>query len=225
MAYRMGMERALDPSDLGGSPLADEEIVRRVRDGEHELFEILMRRYNQRIYRTVRSVLRQDDEAEDVMQQAYLSAFSHLEQFHGTARFSTWLTRIALNEAFARIRRGRRFVESDAQEEVAPMENGPESRALKRELAGLLEAAVGALPDIYRTVFMLREIEELSTEETAESLDVTQEVVKVRLHRARALLRDELYARVGAGALEAFAFLRPRCDRVVAAVLSRVAQR
>jgi RNA polymerase sigma-70 factor (ECF subfamily) len=199
--------------------------VRRVRAGETELFEILMRRYNQRVYRVVRAVLHDELEAEDVMQQAYVSAFSHLDQFHGDARFSTWLTRIALNEAFARIRKSKRFVDIDATETTTMetvMQPGPEQQAHSKELGRLLEEAVAGLPDIYRSVFMLREVEELSTRETAECLDVSEEVIKVRLHRARVLLRDSLYARVGTTAPETFVFLRPRCDRVVAAVLSRI---
>jgi RNA polymerase sigma-70 factor (ECF subfamily) len=202
--------------------LTDDEVVERIRRGEPALFEILMRRYNQRVYRVIRAVLRNEVEVEDVMQQAYLSAFSHLDQFGGVASFSTWLTRIALNEAFARIRKQKRFVDIEAKEEPTPMEKSPEARAQSRELAALLEAAVEELPDLYRTVFMLREIEELSTHEAAACLEVSEEVIKVRLHRARALIRDRLYEQVGSNISDAFAFLRPRCDRVVAAVLSHI---
>jgi RNA polymerase sigma-70 factor, ECF subfamily len=202
--------------------LSDDEVVSRVRGGEPALFEILMRRYNQRIYRVIRSVLRNEDEAEDVMQQAYLSAFTHLDQFVGASSFATWLTRIALNEAFARIRKQKRFVDVEAQEEPTPMDRTPEARAQSRELAALLESAVETLPDLYRTVFMLREVEELSTQEAAACLEVSEEVIKVRLHRARGLLRERLYEQVGGSVSDAFSFLRPRCDRVVAKVLSQI---
>ncbi len=203
--------------------LGDEEVVRRVRAGEPALFELLMRRYNQRVYRAVRSLLRDEREAEDAVQQAWLAAYAHLDQFAGAAAFSTWLTRIAINEALARARqRGRLDLVADVPEEgAADMPNAldPEKRTADRELGRFLEEAIDRLPDIYRTVFVLRELEGLSTSEAASCLGVSEDVAKVRLHRARLALRDALFERVGAASASAFGFLGARCDRMVAAVL------
>jgi RNA polymerase sigma-70 factor (ECF subfamily) len=211
--------------------LSDEDVVARVLAGDTPLFEILMRRYNQRLYRVARSVLRDDDEAEDVMQQAYVEAYTHLAQFAGRAKLSTWLTRIAFHEAIARWKRRRREgtsrfspeSEEDAMNRVISAEPTPEHQALQGELRGQLESAIDALPAIYRAVFVLREVEGLSTAETALCLDIREDAVKTRLHRARALLRAELYRRAGATAGSAFAFHLSRCDRVVAAVFARLA--
>jgi len=201
----------------------DEEIVARVRQGETALFELLMRRHNQRLYRVARSIVRDDGEAEDVMQDAYVRAFEHLDQFEGRARFATWLTRIAVHEASARLRRRGRLV---AIEENMPTlvssAAGPEERAADRELGRTLEAAVAALPAVYAPVFMLREVEGLSTEETAACLDLNTETVKTRLHRGRAFLRRHLDDRMGAALRETFRFGAARCDRTVVAVMARI---
>ncbi len=202
----------------------DEEIVRRVCAGERDVFGLLMRRYNQRVYRTARAVLRDDVEAEDVTQEAWLRAFSHLSQFEGRARFSTWLTRIALHEAWSRGRRARKFEEPAAQGAEEPAVNDasgdPETRASGQEVRSYLESAIEGLPDAYRLVFVLREIEELSTAETAETLQITEDVVKTRLHRARAMLRRELLASAGPTIARTFPFLGSRCDRMVERVMT-----
>ncbi len=206
----------------------DEQVVARVLAGDTALFEIIMRRYNQRLYRVARAILRDDAEAEDVMQDAYVRAFQHLGQFAGRAKFSTWLTRIAVNEALARARRRGRFdeledlVESHGDSMMASSAPSPEQQASVGELKGLLEAAVLSLPEHYRAVLMMRDIEEMSTAEVAACLELSEENVKVRLHRARALLRKELYARAGEGASAAFPFPATRCDRVVQAVFERL---
>ncbi len=210
--------------------LADAEVVRRVRAGETALFEILMRRHNQRLYRVARAIVKDDSEAEDVMQEAYVNAYTHLHQFAEKAQFSTWLTRIAVHEALARVRRRARFTEFDEDGEAGEqtmtpfnaMGPSPEQQASNAELRALLEAAVESLPQSYRVVFMLREIEGLNTSETAETLSVTEETVKTRLHRARALLREELLDRAGVASGYAFSFHLSRCDRVVKAVLDRI---
>ncbi len=210
--------------------LSDEEVVGRVRDGETALFEILMRRYNQRLYRVARSILGNDNEAEDVMQEAYVRAYAHLDQFAGRAKFSTWLTKIAVHEAFARLRRSGRlesmesetFPNGDHMNTLQSHTPDPERQAFDRELSAALENAVESLPEIYRSVFMLRGIEEMSTEETAESLGLSEEAVKARLHRARALLRKKLYVQMGAATAAAFHFYAPRCDRVVAGVFEKI---
>lgn len=207
----------------------DADVIDRVLRGQTALFELLMRRYNERIYRAVRAIVRDDQEAEDVMQQAYVNAFTHLRQFNGAARFSTWLTRIAINEALARVRRQGRYDTFDENlSSVEPFmprnaSDNPEHQAFAGELRGLLEWAIDALPDGTREVFVLREVEALSTSEVAECLDVSEDVVKTRLSRGRATLRRLLMERTGATASEAFRFYRPRCDRVVASVLRKIA--
>jgi RNA polymerase sigma-70 factor (ECF subfamily) len=210
--------------------LSDEEVVRRVRAGQAELFEVLMRRYNQRVYRLARSVLPNDHEAEEVAQEAWVRAYEHLDQFAGRAAFPTWLSRIALHEAWARARRARRLqpiatAGEGESHEMMPTSTGPdpETETLGGEMRSLLEAAVGALPETYRTVFMLRHVEELSTAETAELLELTEEAVKTRLHRARAALQKALLAKAGGQLPLAFSFLGTRCDRMVASVLLRIA--
>ena len=211
-------------------PLSDEEVVARVLAGETGMFEVVMRRHNQRLYSVARAILRNDGEAEDVMQDAYVRAYEHLNQFAGRAKFSTWLTRIAVHEALARQRRGNRYQElepmsereGDPMDRFASLTPNPEQQASNSEIRRLLEEAVDNLPDSYRTVFMLRDIEEMSTTDAADVLEITEENVKVRLHRARALLRRSLYARAGMQKNEAFNFHAIRCDRVVKNVFERI---
>jgi RNA polymerase sigma-70 factor, ECF subfamily len=211
-------------------PLSDEEVVVRVLAGETAMFEIVMRRHNQRLYRVARAILRNDGEAEDVMQDAYVRAYEHLDQFAGRAKFSTWLTRIAVHEALARQHRRKRYeeLEPKSEREGDPMDRfpsltpNPEQEASNSEIRQLLEEAVEKLPDSYRAVFMLRDVEDMSTTEAAYALEITEENVKVRLHRARALLRKSLYARAGMEAKEAFNFHAVRCDRVVQNVCGRI---
>lgn len=209
---------------------SDEEICQRVMGGDVALYEVLMRRHNQRLYRAVRSIVPDEAEAEDVMQQAYASAYAHLSSFAGAARFSTWLVRIGINEALARVRKSRRLGDqAGAGEEeagLAPDEQtpDPEAKAMSRELRNVLEQAVDALPELYRTVFMLREVEGMSTAEAAHALEVTEDAVKQRLKRAKTMLQERLYSRVGRGLRGVFAFPAPRCDRVVSAVLARLSR-
>lgn len=209
--------------------LSDEEIVRVVLGGDVDIFEVLIRRYDQRVYRAARAVLANDAEAEDVTQEAWVRAFEHLGQFAERARFSTWLTKIAIHEAFARLRRAqtrRAHVSKPATGEEDGVTDtsrpDPESRALGGELRSFLETAVEALPEAYRVVFMLREVDGLSTTETASSLDLTEEAVKTRLSRARALLRRELMARAGPSVARSFPFLGRRCERMVSVVMRRI---
>jgi len=213
-------------------PLSDEDIVARVLAGETVMFEIVMRRHNQLLYRVARSILRNDNEADDVMQDAYVRAYEHLGQFAGRAKFSTWLTRIAVHEALARQRRGNRYqelepmseLEGDPMDRFASLALNPEQQASNSEVRRLLEEAVEKLPDAYRTIFMLRDVEEMSTTDAADVLEITEENVKVRLHRARALIRKSLYARAGMERKEAFNFHAVRCDRVVKNVFERIQQ-
>ncbi|HSP14004.1 MAG TPA: RNA polymerase sigma factor [Thermoanaerobaculia bacterium] len=209
-------------------PISDEEIVARVVAGETVLFELLMRRHNQRVYRTVRAILGADQEAEDVMQQTYLNAYSHLASFAGQARFTTWLTSIAVNESLGRRRRAGaaalRIVDSDEDPILHLRATGPdpEQQVMTSELQHLLEEEIMSLPEHYRTVLVMRQVEGLSTEETAECLSVSSDVVKTRLRRARVMLREALLERAGVTFDTLFAFQAPRCDRVVAAVMSKI---
>lgn len=202
--------------------LTDEEVVKRVVAGERELFELLLRRYNQRIYRAVRAVLRNDVDAEDVMQQAYVNAYRHLHQFEGRASFSTWLTKIALREASARNRKTEHYPVEEEMNNFPEPGPDPETRAVAADLMHHVEAEVAALPEAYRSVLLLREVEGLSTEETAACLEVSVDVVKTRLHRARTMLRDAVYRRAGAGLQSIFSFGASRCDRVVARVMDEI---
>ena len=207
--------------------LSDEEVVARVVQGQTALFEILMRRHNERIYRAARAILRDDREAEDVMQQAYVNAYVHLRQFDGRAQFSTWLTRIAVNEAIARARRLGRYEPLDTETTtpgLMPVSSiaDPERQAYAREMGTLMESAIDRLPDGNREVFVLREVEGMSTSETAQALGVSDDVVKTRLSRAKAALRRELVDRARMAAPQAFAFHESRCDRIVAAVFQRL---
>lgn len=208
---------------------SDLQVIERVRAGETGLYEIIMRRYNQRIYRVARAILRDDDEAEDVMQDAYVRAYQHLYQFAGEAPFVTWLTRIAVHEALRRLRLRKRYEplqDTDQDEEgfMTPVETSPdpEHRAAIAELSQLLEEAVLGLPDQYRAVVMMRDIEQLTTAETAAALELTEQNVKVRLHRGHAMMQSWLFARVGESGKSAFPFMGVRCDRVVAGVFARL---
>jgi len=207
----------------------DAHVVERVLAGETALYEILIRRYNQRLYRVVRAILRDDSETEDVMQDAYVRAYQHLAQFEGRSPFATWLTRIAVNESLARLRRRRRLqpLEEQSQDgeivvEFVSESLDPEQNASKAELRRMLESALLALPEQFRTVLVMRDVEGLSTRETADALSLTEENVKMRLHRGRALMRKSLYERVGSTAKEALPFMGERCDRIVKRVFERL---
>ena len=210
--------------------ISDDDVVSRVRAGETGLYEMLMRRYNQRLFRVIRSVVMNDDEAEDVLQEAWVRAYEHLDQFAGRASFSTWVTRIAFHEALARTRKNRRWtpLENPEGEIMAEAERRqttaetPEMQAERSQLGRMLQAAVDGLPETYRSVFVLREVEQLSTTETAECLELSEEAVKTRLHRSRALLRRDLESRLGPAISEAYVFLGARCDRIVMRVLERI---
>jgi RNA polymerase sigma-70 factor (ECF subfamily) len=210
------------------SAMDDEQVIAHVLAGQTALFEVLMRRHNERVYRTARAILHDDGEVEDVMQQAYVNAYAHLRQFDGRAAFATWLTRIVVHESLARARRRGRFQSIDgeerAMENVVPLQSrqNPERQAFDREVRVLLEAAVDTLPDGLREVFVLRLVEGLSTAETAACLGINEDAVKTRLARARARLRNDLTSRMGAIAPDIFRFFRPRCDRIVKDVLSRI---
>jgi RNA polymerase sigma-70 factor (ECF subfamily) len=218
----------LNAQELVKNPsLDDAEVVRRVLAGEVELFEVLLRRHDPRVYRTVRAILRDESEAEDAMQSAWVRAYQHLGDWAGASSFTTWLLKIAANEALGRLRRRGRLVPVEDEEDgdggiMDPRAEDPEERAAAHETVRLLERAVDSLSTPYRSVYMLREIEELSTAETAEALGLSEEAVKVRLHRARGMLREALGEAIGRAAPEAFQFLAPRCNRMVERVMAAI---
>ena len=207
---------------------SDEQIVSLVREGQVEAYALLMRRYNRRVFRAARAILGSAQEAEDVMQDAYVRAYAHLAQFAGEAKFSTWLTRIAVHEALARRRTRSRWKSMDTG--LVPRVSGlpfsltpsPEEQAGQSELKAMLEAAIDTLPTLYRCVFVLRCVEELSVLETAECLKISEDAVKMRLYRARRILRQFLLDEAGLSIADFFEFHLSRCDRVVRGVLRRL---
>ncbi|TJW97412.1 MAG: RNA polymerase sigma factor, partial [Mesorhizobium sp.] len=194
------------------------------RDGG--AFSTIVKMHNQRLYRIARSVVRNDSEAEDIVQEAYVRAFAHLGDFRGESSLATWLSRIVINEALGRLRKTRRTVAmpQSLQAEIIkfPLSDDPERTMAQRQILELVERATDRLPDVYRTVFVARVIEGLSIEETAELLDVRPETVKTRLHRARALVRKALADQIGPVLLDAFPFAGRRCERLTAAVMQRL---
>ena len=200
---------------------SDEAIVARLMRGESELFEVLMRRHNQRLFRAARAIVRDDDEAEDVMQEAYVHAYTKLNQFEGRAKFSTWLTRIAVHEALARVRKRRPNVDPETEVVLSTMPN-PEDAVSSRELGQLLEPLVDALPEAFRAVFVLRAVEGLSAAEVGECLAIPEETVRTRFFRARRALQLQIEQQLMASVPELYAFHLLRCDRIVAAVFARL---
>jgi RNA polymerase sigma-70 factor (ECF subfamily) len=198
-------------------------------------FEALMRRHNQVLFRTARAILRDDAEAEDAVQEAYVQAYRSLGDFRGEAQLSTWLARIVVNEALMRLRKQKRRAEIVPMQPSATLEalqeipaidmgQGPETSAARSEMRRLLEAQIDALPDIYRTVFVLRAVEELSVDETAAILGIPASTVRTRFFRARSLLRESLAQKIDVACEDAFSFAGERCDRIVAGVLRRISQ-
>lgn len=208
--------------------LLDEEIVHRVLAGDLPSFELIMRRYNQRRFRIVRSILGDDNDTEDALQETYTSAFEHLGQFAGRAKFSTWLTKIAIHAAVARRGRRSRIQSLDFHDPentgMVPRSTAAsaEQKASANELGQVLTKAIDALPEDLRLVFAMRMIEGLDTSESASCLEISEANVKVRLHRARAMLRGVIDAAVGVEARQLYEFGGQRCDRIVQAVLARI---
>ena len=204
---------------------SDEYLVERARLGDTVACEALMRRHNQRLYRVIRSVLRTGSDVEDTMQDTYLAALRNLDQFEGRAQFGTWLMKIGLNVALARMRQRMRVVALDDLPDLDEPETGartPEQQVSNSEMVGLVEDAIDRLPYDYRQVFVLRTVEALDTFETAELLGLNQDAVRQRLHRAREMIQSDIQRRIGATARTAFGFLGRRCDRVVANVMRRL---
>ena len=216
--------------------LSDQELVTSIAAGDHRAFEQLMRRFNRVLYRTARSIVKDDTEAEDVLQDAYLQAYRAIGKFRHESSLSTWLTRIVINEAIARTRKTARRAEiielvapADDQYDIAAGEEmgnspteQPEQAAMRTEARRLLEKKIDALPDAFRTVFVLRALEEMSVEETAVSLNIPEATVRTRFFRARAMLREALAREIDYALEEAFSFDGARCDRIVENTLRRL---
>jgi len=211
--------------------LDDTELIVRTRAGDMRALEALMRRHNRTLYRTARAILRDDAEAEDAVQEAYLQAYKALGTFRGESKLSTWLVRITANEALMRRRKNARTAvvvpmdtatASEQWEDPMSDEPGPEQGALRGEMRRLLESRIDALPDGYRAVFVLRALEELTVEETAAALDIPEPTVRTRFFRARGLLRESLARDIDRSLDDAFGFAGERCDRIVARVLERI---
>lgn len=218
-----------------GENLPDGELAQRIAAGDLDALQILMRRYNQTLYRTARSILRDDAEAEDAVQESYLLAYRAMDKFRGDAKLATWLVRIVVNESIARMRKRKRRAEvielsgdsarhgEDTEvnmNEVSPEQ--PEQAALRMEARRLLEAKIDQLPDAFRTVFVLRALEEMSVEEAAVCLGIPEATVRTRYFRARSLLREALAQEIDFSFESAFSFAGDRCDRIVAGVLERL---
>jgi RNA polymerase sigma-70 factor (ECF subfamily) len=210
----------------------DTELLRLAREGDATAFEALIRRHDRFLYRVARSILLDDYEAEDVVQETFIKAFRRLVDFRGEASLSTWLTRIALNEALAKKRRQRTTVELEALQQPANVESlmiapeqDPEVTAAQHQIRKLLERAIDGLPDSLRTVFVMRDVQELSTAESARLLGLGEPTVKTRLHRARRMLRESLGDQVAASLSDVFPFERQRCDLLVERVLREVGLR
>ncbi|MFB9126219.1 RNA polymerase sigma factor [Paraburkholderia dipogonis] len=218
---------------------ADAEIVRRILAGDLAAFELLMRRHNRRLYRLARATLRNDADAEDALQDAYLKAFRALAQFRGDATLATWLSRLVLNECFGRMRREARRQnvlpmlphcpdDEEMSFDMDPMnahdDCAPDQEVSRAQIRALLERKLDALPVGFRTVFVLRSVEEMSIEETAESLGIPEATVRSRHFRARQMLRESLSEEVERLGPQLFEFGGRYCDRIVAAVLARLRQ-
>jgi RNA polymerase sigma-70 factor (ECF subfamily) len=210
----------------------DAELVRRARGRDEAAIRSIMQSNNRRLYRLARGILRNDSEAEDVVQETYVRAFTHLDSFRGDSSLATWLARIAMNEALGRLRRERPNVEwtslppgtLEAQIIQFPFSalSDPEQTMAQREIQHVVEHAVDDLPEAFRIVFITRVIEGMNVEETAEILGLKPETVKTRLHRARAMLRDNVEKKIGPVVMEAFPFAGKRCERLINAVLKRL---
>ena len=223
------------PAALPAPAIDDAELVRRIGRRDQAAFEIMMRRHNGKLFRVARAILRDDAEAEDALQDAYLEAYRHIDEFRGGARLSTWLTRIVINQALTRLRKHKRsrivvpfrdgaVTETDAAEaDVADDQSeSPPGATLRAEIRRALERRIDELPIAFRTVFVMREVEDMTVEETAECLAIPEATVRTRLFRARALLREALARDMDMATVDVFSFGGERCDRIVAEALKRL---
>jgi RNA polymerase sigma-70 factor (ECF subfamily) len=216
--------------------MADAALAARAAGGDDVAFERIMRRHNRLLFRTARSILKSNAEAEDALQEAYLRAWRALGSFRSEARLSTWLVRIVINEALGRLRRrGAQVLAFDATIDLVDVsmedvmggnpDDRPDRAAMRSELRALMEACIDALPEAFRTVFMLRAVEEMSVEEVSAALGLPEATVRTRFFRARGLLREGLARDVDQALADAFSFDGARCDRIVSAVMARLNDR
>ena len=228
------MQAAIQARTNLDADIGDAALAQRIAAHDHAAFTLLMKRHNQLLFRTARSILRDDAEAEDVLQEAYLHAYRAIGQFRGDARLSTWLTRIVVNEAIARSRKTSRrgavlqlhadadSIHDAAEVNVNTTADSPESGAMRGEARALMEKSIDALPEAFRIVFVLRAVEEMSVEEVAACLAIPEATVRSRFFRARAQLRAALSQEIDFALEGAFSFDGERCDRIVAGVLARL---
>lgn len=213
---------------------AEAELIDRIAHGDHAAFEAVMRRYNGKLFRVARAIVRDDAEAEDALQDAYLEAFRHTAEFRGGSQFATWLTRIVINQSLMRLRKQKRervvvpfrergrIEDSPVDTEVADHSAEPPTTAILRaEIRRLVERRIDELPVAFRTVFVMRDVEDMTVQETADCLSIPAATVRTRLFRARALLREALARDMDPATIDVFGFAGERCDRIVAAVLAR----
>jgi RNA polymerase sigma factor (sigma-70 family) len=213
----------------------DSELVRRVSTGDSSAFEGVMRKYNGRLFRIARSIVKDDSDAEDVLQDAYFDAYRHMSDFRGSAQLGTWLGRIVINHSLMRVRKDKRRSsivpfesatrnDSDEPEHEMPDQKAesPSTHVLRGEIRRILEQRIDELPAAFRTVFVMREVEGMSVEEAAECLSLPAATIRTRLFRARALLREALARDVDLATGGVFGFAGARCDRIVAAVMARL---
>ena len=221
-------------SELELSRLIDAELVRAAQEGSASALRLIVRRHNQRLYRVARAIVRDDSEAEDVMQDAYLSAFANLAKFRAEASLATWLTRIVVNKAINHLHREDIMVPLESvgnlersQEAMTPLphfrfELDPEAAAARSQVRDLLERAIDNLPEPFRVVFVMRMVEQLSVKETAASLGLREETVKSRLHRAKKIMREQLEPTLASAVIDTFPFQDPRCGKFTDALLARL---
>jgi RNA polymerase sigma-70 factor, ECF subfamily len=218
--------------------VSDGELVQRVAAHDHEAFRVLMKRHNQMLYRAARSILKNEAEAEDAVQEAYMQAYRAMGNFRGDSKVSTWLVRIVVNESITRLNKQARRAEvirldgddlqqdqhssEDSMNESSP--ENPDRAAQRSEARRLLEAKIDELPDAFRTVFVLRAVEEMTVEEAAVALDIPEATVRTRFFRAKGLLRESLSREIDFAHGDAFSFAGERCDRIVAKVMARLAE-
>jgi len=225
--------RQVQAPQISSTGTADAELVRRARNRDEAAIRLIMQSNNRRLYRIARGILRNDSEAEDVVQETYVRAFTHLDGFRGDSSLATWLARIAMNEALGRLRRQRPEVEWTSlpsgvleaqiiQFPLSATSDDPEKSMAQREIQHVVEHAIDELPDAFRIVFITRVIEGMNVEETGEILGLKPETVKTRLHRARTMLRNNVEKKIGPVVMEAFPFAGKRCERLTEAVLKRL---
>jgi RNA polymerase sigma factor (sigma-70 family) len=203
----------------------DTTIIEEILKGDKQKYALLMRKYNQRLYRIAKGYLKDEATIEDVMQETYIKAYQKLSTFENRSEFATWLTRILINECLQRLKKLKRLTLTDTNEENTETMNytdhsNPETQSLNKELKGLLETTIAQLPEKYRSIFIMREVEKMSVAETCEALEISESNVKVRLNRAKEMLRNALMDTYPAGSL--FEFNLVRCNRIAANVLARI---